>query len=213
MLNRFFGLLRDPVSASALSLAAAEGQFYPTEHRCEMVRVDENGVKLGRALIVQPSGRSRRPTENFHPPVRGVVTATSAMEFLVLHGPRFNLFGRRSRIYGTTTLAEINERLHRLADERGVALETLRSNHEACWSTSCEESMRSTALLNPAALTQRSAPRRDQGDAFPGARDPATNIAPQPGAIIRSSRRRSRRPSRGSAGAPTPPAWTPSSAS
>jgi 3-dehydroquinate dehydratase-2 len=53
------------------------------------------------------------------------------MKFLVLHGPNLNLFGRREpHIYGTTTLAEINERLHRLADERGVALETLQSNHE-----------------------------------------------------------------------------------
>ena len=52
-------------------------------------------------------------------------------EILVLHGPNLNLFGRREpHIYGTATLPEINERLKRLADECGVELETLQSNHQ-----------------------------------------------------------------------------------
>ena len=50
---------------------------------------------------------------------------------LVLHGPNLNLFGRREpHIYGRTTLAEIDERLHALAAELGVGLETFQSNHE-----------------------------------------------------------------------------------
>ena len=53
------------------------------------------------------------------------------MKILVLHGPNLNLFGRREpHIYGTTTLAEINARLARLAGELSVDLATLQSNHE-----------------------------------------------------------------------------------
>ena len=53
------------------------------------------------------------------------------MKILVLHGPNLNLFGRREpHIYGTTTLAEINEKLATLARELDVELETLQSNHE-----------------------------------------------------------------------------------
>ena len=48
------------------------------------------------------------------------------MKFLILHGPNLNLFGRREpHIYGTTTLAEINEKLNQLAGELGVALEAV----------------------------------------------------------------------------------------
>ena len=53
------------------------------------------------------------------------------MKILVLHGPNLNLFGRREpHIYGHTTLAQINERLEKLAAELGVTLEILQSNHE-----------------------------------------------------------------------------------
>lgn len=53
------------------------------------------------------------------------------MKILVLHGPNLNLFGRREpHIYGTTTLAEINQRLAALAGELGVELATVQSNHE-----------------------------------------------------------------------------------
>ena len=53
------------------------------------------------------------------------------MKILVLHGPNLNLFGRREpHIYGTTTLAEINERLQALARELKVELVVFQSNHE-----------------------------------------------------------------------------------
>jgi 3-dehydroquinate dehydratase-2 len=53
------------------------------------------------------------------------------MKILVLHGPNLNLFGRREpHIYGTTTLAEIDAMLHKLAGELGATLETVQSNHE-----------------------------------------------------------------------------------
>ena len=38
--------------------------------------------------------------------------AATPMKILVLHGPNLNLFGRREpHIYGTTTLAQIDEQL------------------------------------------------------------------------------------------------------
>ena len=53
------------------------------------------------------------------------------MKILVLHGPNLNLFGRREpHIYGKTTLAEINAQLQQLANELGVALDIIQSNHE-----------------------------------------------------------------------------------
>ena len=92
------------------------------------------------------------------------------MKFLVLHGPNLNLFGRREpHIYGTTTLAEINERLHRIADERGVALETLQSNHEGVLVDKLHEGIDTVdgALLNPAALTQHGVALHDAIKAMP----------------------------------------------
>jgi Dehydroquinase class II len=98
------------------------------------------------------------------------------MKFLVLHGPNLNLFGRREpHIHGTTTLAEIDERLHRLAEKRGVALEMLQSNHESVLVDKLQEVIDpSTALLNPAALTRHGVALHDaiKGNADPGARSP-----------------------------------------
>jgi len=49
----------------------------------------------------------------------------------VLHGPNLNLLGRRQpELYGTRTLAGIDEALRALAGELGVDLEILQSNHE-----------------------------------------------------------------------------------
>lgn len=53
------------------------------------------------------------------------------LRILVIHGPNLNLLGTREPgVYGTTTLADINAALERLADELGVAVEFLQSNHE-----------------------------------------------------------------------------------
>jgi 3-dehydroquinate dehydratase-2 len=79
------------------------------------------------------------------------------LKILVLHGPNLNLFGRREpHIYGTTTLAQIDERLGALAAELGVQLETFQSNHEGALVDKLHERIDSAdgALLNPAGLTQ-----------------------------------------------------------
>lgn len=89
---------------------------------------------------------------------------------LVLHGPNLNLFGRREpHIYGTTTLAQINDYLGQLATGLDVQLDTLQSNHEgrlvdklhACIDTAAG------ALLNPAGLTQHGVSLHDAIKAMP----------------------------------------------
>jgi 3-dehydroquinate dehydratase-2 len=89
---------------------------------------------------------------------------------LVLHGPNLNLFGRREpHIYGTTTLAEINERLQSLASELGVDLDILQSNHEGALIDKLHEHIDRAqgALLNPAGLTQHGVPLHDAIKAMP----------------------------------------------
>src|SRR5262249_28732893 len=79
------------------------------------------------------------------------------LKFLVLHGPNLNLFGRREpHIYGTTTLAEINDKLQALAREWQVELETLQSNHEGALIDKLHERIDTVAgaVINPAGLTQ-----------------------------------------------------------
>jgi 3-dehydroquinate dehydratase II len=92
------------------------------------------------------------------------------MKILVLHGPNLNLFGRREpHIYGTTTLAEINDRLTRLAAELQVDLEIFQSNHEGALVDKFHENIdvAQGALLNPAGLTQHGVPVHDAIKAMP----------------------------------------------
>lgn len=92
------------------------------------------------------------------------------MQILVLNGPNLNLFGRREpHIYGTTTLAQIHERLHKLADELQVELKTMQSNHEGALIDFLHEHIDSAqgALVNPAGLTQYGVPLHDAIKAMP----------------------------------------------
>jgi 3-dehydroquinate dehydratase-2 len=92
------------------------------------------------------------------------------MKLLVLHGPNLNLFGRREpHIYGTTTLAEIDGKLHALAAELGAELETFQSNHEGALVDKLHERIDSVqgALVNPAGLTQHGVSLHDAIKAMP----------------------------------------------
>jgi len=92
------------------------------------------------------------------------------MKILVLHGPNLNLFGRREpHIYGKTTLAEINAQLGRLADELGVTLDILQSNHEGDLIDFLHANIDDAqgALINPAGLTQHGVPLHDAIKAMP----------------------------------------------
>jgi 3-dehydroquinate dehydratase II len=92
------------------------------------------------------------------------------MRILVLHGPNLNLFGRREpHIYGTTTLAEINDKLQGLARELKTELVVLQSNHEGALVDLFHKHMDDAdgAIINPGALTQHGVSLHDCIKAMP----------------------------------------------
>jgi 3-dehydroquinate dehydratase II len=92
------------------------------------------------------------------------------VKILVLHGPNLNLFGRREpHIYGHTTLAQIDAQLAALAEELGVQLETIQSNHEGALVDFLHRHIDEAqgALVNPAGLTQHGVPLHDAIKAMP----------------------------------------------
>ncbi len=92
------------------------------------------------------------------------------MHILVLHGPNLNLFGRREpHIYGSVTLAQIDERLRALAAELEVELTIVQSNHEGVLIDTFHEHIDSVngAILNPGGFTQYSVALHDCIKAMP----------------------------------------------
>ena len=92
------------------------------------------------------------------------------MRILVLHGPNLNLFGRREpHIYGTTTLAEINDKLQALARELKTELVVLQSNHEGALIDLFHKHMDDAdgAIINPGGLTQHGVSLHDCIKAMP----------------------------------------------
>jgi len=84
---------------------------------------------------------------------------------LVLHGPNLNLLGTREpAIYGSTTLADIDLGLERLARERGHHLLHMQSNAEYELVERVQDAGREGVnfiLINPAAFTHTSVALRD----------------------------------------------------
>jgi len=92
------------------------------------------------------------------------------MRILVLHGPNLNLFGRREpHLYGTMTLAEIDQRLEALARSLKVELVIVQSNHEGALVDALHEHMDKAAgaVINPAGLTQHGVSLHDAIKAMP----------------------------------------------
>jgi 3-dehydroquinate dehydratase-2 len=92
------------------------------------------------------------------------------MRLLLLHGPNLNLFGRREPgVYGTVTFAEINRRIGALADELGVELIVLQSNHEGALIDAFHAHIDSVdgALINAGGLTHTSIALHDCIKAMP----------------------------------------------
>jgi 3-dehydroquinate dehydratase-2 len=84
---------------------------------------------------------------------------------LVLHGPNLNLLGTREpAVYGSTTLAQIDERLAGLARDAGVPLASFQSNHEGALIDrihAAKDAQVGFIIINPAAFTHTSVALRD----------------------------------------------------
>ncbi len=83
------------------------------------------------------------------------------MKILVIHGPNLNMLGiREPHIYGTMTMAEIDDRLRAIAEELGdVELECFQSNHEGAIVDLIQQRHSSGlagCILNPGGLTTTS---------------------------------------------------------
>src|SRR5690606_25543283 len=88
-----------------------------------------------------------------------------AQRILVLHGPNLNLLGTREPgIYGTQTLAEIDDRLVALGKELGAAVTCWQSNHEGALVDRIQQAGRDGTefiINNAAAYTHTSVALRD----------------------------------------------------
>jgi len=85
-------------------------------------------------------------------------------KILVLHGPNLNLLGsRENEIYGDLTLAEINKRIKKFAQDKGFIVELYQSNHEGELVTKIQEAkgVVDAMVINPAAYTHTSIAIRD----------------------------------------------------
>jgi 3-dehydroquinate dehydratase-2 len=86
------------------------------------------------------------------------------MRILVVHGPNLNLLGTREPgVYGTLTLADINDALVSLAGELGAEVTLFQSNSESALIDTIHSAAASCdgILINPAAYTHTSVALRD----------------------------------------------------
>jgi 3-dehydroquinate dehydratase-2 len=93
-----------------------------------------------------------------------MTTESPKKRILVIHGPNLNMLGRREpEVYGSKTLAEIDEDLKRRGEELGLTVETFQSNHEGAIVDRIQEAVGNCdgIIINPAAYTHTSIAIRD----------------------------------------------------
>jgi 3-dehydroquinate dehydratase-2 len=82
----------------------------------------------------------------------------------ILNGPNLNLLGvREPTLYGSTTLAQVEQLCRRVAGELGLGCEFRQSNHEGVLVDWVHEAREAAAavVINPAGLSFRSIPLLD----------------------------------------------------
>ncbi len=86
------------------------------------------------------------------------------MDILVINGPNLNMLGtRKPEIYGTTTLADIEQNIGHLAAELGVTVAFFQSNYEGAIIEALQKARQryDYILLNAGAYTHTSVAIRD----------------------------------------------------
>ncbi len=89
---------------------------------------------------------------------------TTMLHILVLNGPNLNTLGTREpAVYGTVTLAKIQEMLEARGKESNAKITCFQSNHEGALVDSIQEHAESIdgIIINPGALTHYSIAVRD----------------------------------------------------
>ena len=87
-----------------------------------------------------------------------------ARRVLVINGPNLNLLGEREpAVYGSASLAGINDSLCALAAELGLELDFFQSNHEGALVDAVQAARKNAdaILINPGAFTHTSVALRD----------------------------------------------------
>ena len=94
-----------------------------------------------------------------------------AKPIFILNGPNLNLLGlRQPEIYGSQTLDDVAEACSALADDLGVTIRFLQSNHEGQLVDWIQEARGAAAgiIINPAAYSHTSVAILDALNAFDG---------------------------------------------
>lgn len=88
-----------------------------------------------------------------------------AKQLLLLNGPNLNLLGTREpEVYGSTTLADVEERARQQAGAAGARLQSFQSNHEGALIDRIHQARTEgvdAIVINPGGLTHTSVALRD----------------------------------------------------